>query len=420
MKRFVLLVAVLAGVAALSACGSSSSSSSSASSASTSAAGGSTGSTTTTAAASAGSCGSIPKEMPADPAGVLAKLPPDVQAGYNLYPQAVKASAWTNWKPKHGPPYTLYYAPGLMNAVFPQEILAKLHELTKTGIINKVVVQDAGASVQTQIQQLNQAIRNKADIIFEFPLSAAALAPGMEAAGKAGIPVIMPLGPAVNQYTVAFDGNNPAVGAALAQGLAQQLGGKGDYLEVHGIPAVASDGYMFSGLEKVFANCPNMKKAGAVVGLFQPSVAKTQILQFLSSHPQPIAAAINAGSMATAAIAAFQQSGRPVPAIGDVGGTPAMLAYEQLHSDFKGISVALPSNGIAEAGYNLAVGLLQGRGIKLADISQPPVTITSADASKWAKSNIPLGSPLTSAQVPEGVDFYAPSLLDSFFVKPAP
>jgi hypothetical protein len=119
-------------------------------------------------------------------------------------------------------------------------------------------------------------------------------------------------------------------------------------------------------------------------------------------------------------IQSFQQSGRPVPAIGDVGGMPGMLAYEQQHSDFNGISVALPSNGIAEASYNLAVGLLQGRGLKIADISQAPVTITPEDAAKWVKSDVPLGSPLTSAQLPEGVEFYSKSFLDSLFVKPAP
>jgi ribose transport system substrate-binding protein len=420
MQRVLAAGAVIASVLALAACGSSSSSTNtSADSSATAGGAGTTASATTTGGSSTtagtttpaeGSCGSIPKELPSDPDGVLAKLPAEVQAGYNLYPQAVKASAWANWKPKHDPPYTLYYAPSLMNALFPQEILTKLKELTKSGIINKIVVQDAGGSVQTQIQQMNQAIRDKADIILSLPLSAAALAPSIEAAGKAGIPVITPLGPASNQYAVAFDGNNPAVGAALASGLAQSLGGKGDYLQVHGIPGVDSDTQMFAGADKVFANCPDMKKAGSVTGQFNPSTAKTAILQFLSSHPQPV----------QATVLAFQQTGRPVPAIGDVGGTPALLSYEQQHPDYYGISVALPSNGIAEASYNIAVGLLQGRGLKIADLSQAPVTITPEDASKWAKSDVPMGSPLTSSQIPEGIDFYAPSLLDSFFVKPAP
>ena len=44
-------------------------------------------------------CGSIPQQMPDDPDGVLAALPKDVQAAYNLFPQAVGKSAWADWKP---------------------------------------------------------------------------------------------------------------------------------------------------------------------------------------------------------------------------------------------------------------------------------------------------------------------------------
>src|SRR5215469_7360944 len=58
------------------------------------------------------SCGAIPTKPPADPDGVLAKLPASVQPGYNLYPDPVYASAWVHWKPTHPGPYTIALSGG--------------------------------------------------------------------------------------------------------------------------------------------------------------------------------------------------------------------------------------------------------------------------------------------------------------------
>src|SRR3954454_22335568 len=53
--------------------------------------------------AAAGDCGSVPTKAPQDPDGVLASLPKDVQANYNLYGTPVLASPWAKWKAKHAP-----------------------------------------------------------------------------------------------------------------------------------------------------------------------------------------------------------------------------------------------------------------------------------------------------------------------------
>ena len=108
LTRAVALLVMLVAAMAFVACGSSDDDSGSADSSKSSSASTSTSSDASTAAPTTG-CGSVPTQMPDDPDGVLAKLPKDVQAAYNLFPQAVHKSAWADWKPSKSKPYSLYF-----------------------------------------------------------------------------------------------------------------------------------------------------------------------------------------------------------------------------------------------------------------------------------------------------------------------
>ena len=417
MKRVLSLAAALAVMVGVAACGSSSSSSS-ATSASASNAAATSG--TASSQAAAGSCGTIPQQMPADPDGVLAKLPASVQGAYNLYPQAVHASAWSQWKPRHGPPYTVYFSPGNTDTPFIQEMLATFNSLkANSSVIGKVITQDSGNQLQTQIQQLQQAIREKVDLIITLPLSPVAEATVLEAAGKAGIPVITPLNAAANPYVVGLDGNVILEGAKLAQGLVSAIGEKGNILDVHGIPGVPSDFQVFQGAADVLKNCPNVKTIGSVTGQFIPAVAKSATLEFLASHPQPIAGAIQPGGMATGIIQAFMQTGRTVPSVADQGATPGALAYwEQHKGSYKGVAVPIPPVTVGNATWNLALGLLAGRGIRITDILDSPVVITDANLSQWVQPGWSLSTALAFAPTPASVPYYSSAYLSQFFSKP--
>lgn len=410
---------MLVSALAVAACGSSSSSSSSVG-ANTGAAAPAAATSSSKTTAAAASCGAIPTRMPADPNGVLANLPASVRAGYDLYPQAVHASAWSNWKPKHAPPYTLYFSPGNTVTPFVQDAINEFNVLKRSGVINKVIVQDSNNSVQTQIQQLEQAIREHVDIMVVLPLSAAGVRPVLESAGKAGIPVIAPQNASSSAYVIGLNGNTEQPGAILAQGLVQELGGKGNILDVHGIPGIDEDTGLFQGASAVLQSCPNIKTVGSVVGQFTPSVAKTATLEFLASHPQQIDGAIDAGGMATAVLEAFLQTGRKVATVADDGAAPGMLAYWAAHRrTYKGVAVGVPPKALADGTWSLAVGLLQGRGIKISDVSQAPPQVTATNLSQWLQPGWTLNTPIAFAPLPASLSWYSPSYLDNFFVKPA-
>jgi ribose transport system substrate-binding protein len=419
IKRAIALLVMLVAAMAFVACGSSDDDSGSSDSGSSGGAATSTTSEASTAAPTTG-CGSIPTKMPDDPEGVLAKLPKDVQAAYNLFPQAVGTSAWADWKPSGSGPYKIYFSPGNVSTPYIQDLLKEFDKL-KAGSkdVSKFTTQDSNNNVQTQIQQIRQAIREKYDLLLVLPLSPAADAPVLEAAGKAGIPVITPLNASVNKYVIGLQGNVILNGASLGQGLVKIMGDKGNVLEMQGIPGVPASDDVLKGADQVFSGCDGIKVVGKPVGQFQPAVGKAQTLQFLSSHPGQVDGAVQTGGMATGIIQAFQQTGRKVPPIADSGATPGALAFWSQNKDkYEGVALGIAPAQFADAMWNVALGLFDGRGMKMTDILQTPLMITNDNLSEWVDPSWKLTTPIAYAPGPEGA-LLPESYLDQFFSKPA-
>jgi ribose transport system substrate-binding protein len=419
IKRAIALLVMLVAAMAFVACGSSDDKSGSADSGKSSSASTSTSSDASAAAPTTG-CGSIPQQMPDDPDGVLAKLPKDVQAAYNLFPQAVGKSAWADWKPSGSGPYKIYFSPGNVSTPYIQDLLKEFDKLkADSDVITKFTTQDSNNNVQTQIQQIRQAIRQKYDLLLVLPLSPAADAPVLEAAGKAGIPVITPLNASVNKYVIGLQGNVILNGASLGQGLVQIMGDKGNVLEMQGIPGVPASDDVLKGAGQVFSGCDGIKVVGKPVGQFQPAVGKAQTLQFLSSHPGQVDGAVQTGGMATGIIQAFQQTGRKVPPIADSGATPGALAYWNQNKDkYEGVALGIAPAQFADGMWNVALGLFDGRGVKMTDILQPPLMITNDNLSEWVDPSWKLTTPIAYAPGPEGA-LLPEDYLDQFFSKPA-
>lgn len=231
--------------------------------------------------------------------------------------------------------------------------------------------------------------------------------------------MILPLNAAPNPYAIGFNCNEPLQGAFLAQGLSRAMGGKGSLLEMQGVPGTAASDQVLQGAGDVLKSCTGITVAGKPVGEYAPSVAKTQTLEFLAAHPQPIDGMIQVGGMATGMIQAFQQTGRTVPPIGDLGATPGALAYWAAYKDsYSGVGLALPTIPEADATWDIAQGLLQGRGVKVSEILQNPVLVTSANLSQWVQPGWNLDTPLAYAPGPPGV-FYSSAYLDQFFSSPS-
>jgi ribose transport system substrate-binding protein len=405
--RGVVVPAALAAlVMVVAACGKSSSDTQ------TTASGGSTSSAST-----ASGCGTVPTLPFKDESGVIASLPDTYKQAYNGYADTVYKSPWADFKPKGSRPYTIGVSVTQPINSFQGQLIPLLTKALKgvDGVGKVSVLTSPPTGLTTQIQQANQLIQRRVDVLVTEPLVGPAFASVAARAGKAGIPMLSIINSTPSPYSIDLAPNGVADGAASGAQLAKMIGGKGTVLGVHGIASTAVDKQEFAGWKASFAKCPDITFDDSLVGQFQPPVAKAKVLSYLSSHPKPVAGAVNAAGMTIGIMQAFQQTGRKVPAMVDVAPTYGTLAYwnENKEKGYKAVGLTVPPGEMARAIADVTGRLLSGHGPKVSDLVQNSVSVTDSNLSDWVKS----GAELSDATVAEGPPntFLTSDYLDPLF-----
>lgn len=400
----------------LSACGktgSSSSSSAASSSPSATTTSASAGSGTTTTAASSG-CGSIPTLAIHDPSGVIAPLGSTYTAAYNGNADPIFPSAFAHFKPKTSSNFTIGMA---LSAPYNPYNLAVLTQLKKQlaaihGVTHVITLTTLPTSPTTQIQQVNQFIQQHVNVIVAEPIVPPAMVPLAAKAKAAGIPLIAVLNGIPSPNAVSVSVNSVADGLNMASGIAKLIGGKGAVIGVHGIPTTGNDTQAFTGFRAVFGACPKVTFDGSIVGQFQPPVAKQQTLTWLSSHPQPVAGAVQSAVMGSGIISAFQQTGRPQPALGNIQASAGDLAYWNQHkSTYKSVATTVNVGDLARATAYTVSHILSGHGPKVSELVSPGTVITAANLAHWV---VPGAGPTSQALVTGPPGSWMP---DSFLAR---
>lgn len=399
-----LVAACVSGGLAMSiaACGSSSGSNASAAAAAgggASSTASSTASTASSGGSSGGACGTTAYVKPQDPDGVLAKMPAATKQSFNGYAYPVYASKWATWKPS-GKNLTIAMDWTQPTNDFAAQTLQTVESsLRATPGVSKVTVQ-AGAGVTdipAQVQQYQSLLQQKPTMIL---LSASAGQPFVSLVKKAaaeGIPTLSVLTNVNSPDAVTVVPNTYLAAVQTAESVVKSIGGKGNALIVQGIPGLSINTDALNGIKAVLANCPNIKTAGTVTGMFQPSVAKAQVLSFLGTHPQGVDAAFASGGVGSGILSAFSSTGRKAPAVTEQAVTKATLGYWLAHKS--GFTAAATGGGAAAFGQlvsMVAKDMLAGNGIKISSVLQPQPLVTNANVSQWGQSGWTLSTPGTA------------------------
>jgi ribose transport system substrate-binding protein len=386
------------------------------------AAGGSSAASKAAAAATGTGCvPPPPSKLPADPNHVAATLTGAAKAAIGGYPGTVYKSPWINFKPKHGPPWKIGVSnnEGNLNAA---DLLIgmKQAEAANPGKVSSIVSTTPSTpnDVPTQIQQMRSLLQQHVDIIYSTLGSPTALNSVIEAAAKQNVPVISILGQATDKHAVNLQPNPIQLGYYGAAGLIKAIGsGGGNVLVVQGIPGLSINTDILAGGEAVLKAC-HVNIVGTLTGSFDPTIAKTQVLQFLASHPGTVNGVFQVADMAPGIFSAFAQVGRKVPPVADIGAPAASLAYwkENESKGYVGTGVAIPPTVGGYYTMDVGLAMLAGRGVKITDVPFAPPTITTANLSKWV---LPGWTTSTNALAngPAGDVPYA-KLINSYFSKP--
>ncbi len=182
--------------------------------------------------AAAHACGYSAPVGPANPGGIYKTLTSTLKAVYSSDPGALNASPWAHSKPVKGPwkigyiafaitnPYNQHVLDGLKS----QFAKAKAKGLVSGSLVTNIPATIAASTPEQEIAAVQQMVRQGINAIIMEPIAGAPLVPAIDAAGKAGVPVILtdiPL-PQTKYGVVVWSQNQTAADAGALKVVSQK------------------------------------------------------------------------------------------------------------------------------------------------------------------------------------------------------
>jgi ribose transport system substrate-binding protein len=358
----------------------------------------------TTAASGAGSagskCGTTVAVGPANPTGVYASMPTSLKGIYSSYPGELIQSPWATTKITAKPPWKIGYVAFAITNPYNQDSLnglkqqfakAKAAGLVTGSLITNIPATLAASTAEQQISAIQQMVRQGVNAIIVEPVDSVAEAPAINAAGKAGVPVILAdTPPAPNTpYAVSAWSQNQVQADAGALGIIKS----GNIVIVRGIAGNENDVVLSNQALADLKNCPNIHVAATLYGNWDEGTAKTVVAQYIASHPQPLAGAIQDGGMMAGLVEAFQAAGVKVPTIADGECGGGDLSWWLAHkSTYKTVAGCFNGFQGAYTYFNVALRVLDNKGPKYNVLEMPTPAITNDNLATYAQTGLPLSS----------------------------
>jgi ribose transport system substrate-binding protein len=354
---------------------------------------------------------------------VVGSLPADVQKYYELATTTpLGPSIYRNFKPKKSPPWLIGYSSSFGGNTWRIGARTRLQEVLlprykKAGLVKDVITTEANLDLPKQIQQIRQLVDRGCDAIMTIGAPPTGLNGAIKYAYDHGVLFVAIQGGVTSPYALQVSGNYVLCGKLQGQALGKSMGGKGNVLIVQGIPQAQASADFQKGHEVGLKDFPDIKVVGAVAGNWVDSVAKTKVLQFLATHPQPLGgiAAQSPGDLG--ALSALQQAGRPVVPI-SAGGEMGPLAYWRDNPKWIELTYqGWPPGNEIEEGWEAMLRTLAGQGPKIASILIGPGAIHHKDLATL----LPKGTPHTSNEwvEPPYQEWFPAKTMDAYFERPA-
>jgi ribose transport system substrate-binding protein len=254
-----------------------------------------------------------------------------------------------------------------------------------------LVTSNSNLDTSVQITQINNFVEAGCNVIMSLPGSTTGLCSATSNAWAHHV-LFISFGTEITcKHTVSIDVNEYDYGYAAAKNLASRLHGSGNILMVNGIQGDAAPEAEANGALAAFKQYPSLKVVGSVYGEYTSSIAKSQTLQFLSTHPGGVNGVWQAGLMGAAIYQALQQEGKSSVKVEDLSGTCSELAlwHQTGGSNYSFLQAGEP---YAYEAMQATVRILEGAhpvtNMLLFSIPQ----ITATQLGKWWNSGMTLNS----------------------------
>ena len=248
----------------------------------------------------------------------------------------------------------------------------------------ELTVVDAGGDAAKQLQQVETFISQKVDAIIMQPQEQEACSPAIDKAKAAGIPIIN-----CNSLTItepdAYVGSNDSESAEIAMTyIAEQLGGKGNVLMMHGHPGQTAEVKRTEGAMAILAQNPDMTLLDEQTADWDRAEAMTLMENWIQAYGDQINAVFcQNDEMALGALNALVQAGKKDNVL--VVGVDAIDDALQSVKDGKmDATVYQDCKGQAEGAIEAAYKLAKGESVEK-EILIPFILVTTENVDEYLK-----------------------------------
>lgn len=248
----------------------------------------------------------------------------------------------------------------------------------------ELTVVDAGGDAAKQLQQVETFISQKVDAIIMQPQEQEACSPAIDKAKAAGIPIIN-----CNSLTItepdAYVGSNDSESAEIAMTyIAEQLGGKGNVLMMHGHPGQTAEVKRTEGAMDILAQNPDMTLLDEQTADWDRAEAMTLMENWIQAYGDQINAVFcQNDEMALGALNALMQAGKKDNVL--VVGVDAIDDALQSVKDGKmDATVYQDCKGQAEGAIEAAYKLAKGESVEK-EILIPFILVTTENVDEYLK-----------------------------------
>jgi ribose transport system substrate-binding protein len=247
---------------------------------------------------------------------------------------------------------------------------AEAETLQKAGVIQRSVVENAGDSTSTQIQQMHDMVQSGVNVLVVDAESATGLNAEIARDVAQGVTVVTTDNLATSTQSINVEVNPKVIATETAQGLADLIGHKGNVVMLEGIAGTPVNDQRDSLAKAVFAKYPGIKVSEVNVD-WNPATAKQTMAQLISQNPN-IAGVWDQGDSAGGAANAFIAAGKPLPPIVFDGTTDFLnIWHDRMSQGYKSVGAPQPPAVVVDALW-LGIKVHQG-----AQVTENPVLLNT-------------------------------------------
>ncbi|WP_419760562.1 substrate-binding domain-containing protein [Acidisoma sp.] len=233
------------------------------------------------------------------------------------------------------------------------------------GKASKLIVQQAGADINQQIQDVRNMILQGVSVITMDPNSGTALDSVINEAKRSGIPVIAFDQAVKNPYALSITVNHYTWATRYADWVAKTLNGKGKVVVMDGIPGNPAAETRRRAAHDVFAKYPGIEIVWSGYGYWDQAKAQNVMATVIAAQPQ-IDGAFVEDSMGLGVLRAFQNARRPIPVMTAEAQKAFLLAWKKELAGGTNMQAFAQPNppDISRNAIGVAVRLAAGRKLK--------------------------------------------------------